>query len=70
MIDIEYYRTLSHIQPNSINSSNLAAKNFHPLFSIFSKFDYRLRRMTRLALLMIQTNLISILIMASTFKLQ
>jgi len=36
---------------------------------VFLKFDYRVRRLTRLAIVIIQTNVIALLAMTATFKL-
>lgn len=66
------FSTLGDIPKNlagSLSAFKASVMYFHPLFSIYYKFDYRIRRLTRLAILMIQTNLIAILIGVFTFKL-
>jgi hypothetical protein len=69
MIDIEYYKKLPEVTPGSFAALSIANSKFHPLFSIITSFDHRMKRLTRLALLTIQLNIILLGAMGLIFKL-
>merc|ERR1712096_478713 len=58
IIDVQWYMKFKSFESGTMNAYQVAACNFPPFISLFTKFDYRLRRMSRLAILMFQTNLI------------
>jgi hypothetical protein len=69
LIDIENYKNLGPIQPGSFAALTIVVWKFHPFLNIFYNFDYRLKRMTRLALVIIQINIILLGAMGLIFKL-
>ena len=69
MIDIKFYAHLNKVEPSSLSALELAVVKFHPLFSIFLNFDYRTKRMTRLAILILQMNILLLFIMGALIKL-
>ena len=60
-----YFRDFA---PGSFNCFQMAVLSFHPLFALFSRFDFRLRRISRMAIMNFQTTTIAAIAMIAHMK--
>ena len=66
--EISKYAKLTDLRSGSMTSFALFHRTLHPYFSLFTHFDYRLKRLTRFSFVLGQWSLITLLLWISYSK--